>query len=68
MIAIKKLMKGELFLKKELPEGTEPTAMQVWVRGDYVRSEKRYECYRYGDVNDFCYLKGDKLVSIDFVF
>ena len=68
MIEIKKLKKGELFMKKEVPSDYEPTMSQVWVRGDYDRSEKRYECYRYGDVNDFCYLKGSKLVCNDFVF
>lgn len=59
------LKKGDFFTKKPIEF---PTERQVWVRGDYNRSERKYECYRFSDVNDFYYIKGDKEVYTDFVF
>lgn len=62
---VKELKKGEYFTKKLIED---PKDSQVWVRGDYDRTEKRYECYRYDDVCTCCYLKGDREVFTDFVF
>ena len=62
---IKELKKGDFFTKKELDA---PKDSQVWIRGDYDRSSKRYECQRFDDVSSFCYLPGTKEVFTGFVF
>ena len=59
-MSISKLKKGEFF--KLSDNGC------VYVRGDYDRSSKKYECYKYDDVNSFRYLKGCKEVVVDFIF
>ena len=43
---------------RDVPEGgyfklTPTDTAPVWVRGEYVRGEKKYECWRYDDINDF---------------
>ena len=62
---IKELKKGEFFTKKPLEY---PKESQVWIRGDYDRSEKKYECVRFDDANAFCYLSGTKEVFTDMIF
>ena len=62
---IKSLKKGEWFTKKDIEN---PTENQVWIRGDYDRTSKRYECQSYGDINRICYIKGDKEVYTEFTF
>lgn len=53
---VKALKKGELFTKKEIEN---PTEMQVWIRGKYDRSVKRYEIQCWGDTNKIEYVKGE---------
>jgi len=65
MTTLKSLKKGEFFTKKQIEN---PTDSQVWVRGDYDRAEKKYECVRFDDANKFCYMTGSKEVFTDFVF
>ena len=62
---IKELKKGDFFTKKELDS---PKDSQVWIRGDYDRSSKRYECQRFDDASSFCYLPGTKEAFTGFVF
>lgn len=57
---ISELKKGEFFKLSE--NGC------VYVRDSYDRSSKKYECYKFDDVNSFRYLKGNKDVITDFVF
>ena len=64
-VQLKSLKKGTLFTKKPLDN---PTARQVFVRGDYDRSSKRYDCERFSDMCDTVSLKGETLVYTDFVF
>lgn len=64
-MTVKDLKKGEYFTKKQIEF---PSDRQVWVRGEYDRSEKRYECYRFADVCDICYMSGSKEVYTDFIF
>lgn len=45
---IKELKKGEFFTRKPI-DG--PNETQVWIRGDYDRAAKKYECTRF---DDFC--------------
>lgn len=40
----------------------------VWIRGYYERSERKYECYQYGNVNRESFLRGNRIVWIDFEF
>ena len=65
MTAVKDLKKGDFFTKKQIEY---PNDRQVWVRGDYDRTEKRYECYRFDDINDVRYISGGKEVYTDFTF
>ena len=44
-----------------------PTDMQVYIRGEYDRSTKKYWCYKYGDVNAGRLIPGDKEVYTDFI-
>lgn len=62
---IRELKKGDFFTRK--PVG-EPKESQVWIRGDYDRSQGKYECVRFDDANRFAYLKGNTEVHTDFVF
>lgn len=46
-----------------------PTASaRVWVRGKYIRGEKKYECFEYYDINHFTYLSPNRYVYIGFTF
>lgn len=62
---VKELKKGDFFTKKAIEA---PRESQVWIRGEYDKSEKSYECTRFDDVCSSCYMKGDKEVFVDFVF
>lgn len=62
---LKELKRGDFFTKKPIAE---PKDNQVWIRGEYDRAEKRYECVCFDDANRFCYIKGDKEVFTDFTF
>ena len=62
---IKNLTQGDYFTKKPLDN---PKESQVWIRGAYDRSQKRYECTRFDDMSTFCYLPGDKEVYTNFTF
>lgn len=62
---IKELKKGEFFTVKQIDN---PSDSQVYVRGEYDRSERKYECYKFSDINAFRYFKGDKEIYTDFTF
>lgn len=64
-MTIKDLKRGEFFNKKPIEY---PTESQVWVRGEYDRSSKKYECHRWDDVYHICYLKATAQVFTDLVF
>jgi len=57
---IGKVNQGTYFKLK--PTETAP----VWVRGEYVRSEQAYSCYKYDDVNHEKFYKKNKDIYIDF--
>lgn len=40
----------------------------VWVRGDYNRSSKKFEAYKYDNVNYWNELRGSRVVFVDFEF
>ncbi len=64
-MTIKELKKGEYFTRKAIAE---PTEKQVWIRGEYDRSTRCYECTCFADVCYTLYLKGSTKVFTDFVF
>ena len=64
-MTIKDLKKGAFFTKKPVDN---PKESQVWIRGEYDRSEKKYECTRFDDASSCCYLPGNKEVHTDFIF
>lgn len=64
-MTIKQLKKGEFFTVKQIDN---PNESQVWVRGDYDKSERKYECYKFSDVCACRFFKGDKEVYTGFTF
>ena len=62
---LKNLKPGEYFTLRPV---SEPKESQVYIRGDYNRSEEKYECCKFSDM---CYsrlFKGEKEVYTDFIF
>lgn len=64
-MTIKELKKGDYFTVKAIAE---PKETQVYVRGEYDRSEKKYCCYKFSDICAERMFKGDKEVFVDFTF
>ena len=64
-MTIKDLKKGEYFTLKPY---SEPTENQVYVRGEYDRSERKYECGKFSDISYSRLLKGNTVVYTDFTF
>lgn len=64
-MTVRELKKGEFFTKWPFDE---PTEDKVWVRGEYNRASKKYECHRFDDVCHTQELKGDRVIYTDFTF
>ena len=64
-MTVKDLVSGTYFTLREIEE---PKENQVFIRGEYDRTTKKYECSRFSDISETRLLKGDKEVSIDFTF
>lgn len=64
-VMLKDLKKGEWFTLKPIEE---PKDCQVFVKGDYIRSDRRYECMRWSDIGSFRYFPGTKEVYVGFTF
>ena len=62
MRTIKELKEGDFFRLSS--SGTAP----VWVRGEYNRSTKKYECYKFDDVNHWSEFTSTRKVTTDFEF
>lgn len=60
--SIRKLKKGDFFHLKD--SDTAP----VWVRGEYIPSDKKFSTYQYDDVNHERLCKGETEVYIGFTF
>lgn len=58
---LKDLPKGEFFKLK-------PDAKRVYMRGDYDRSEKKYDCGAFDDIGYSRMFDGKKLVFAGFTF
>lgn len=62
---LKDLKKGTYFTLKAIDT---PTEKQVYIKGEYDRSEKKYDCGRFDDISYSKYIRGDKVVYTDFTF
>lgn len=62
---IKQLKKGDFFTRRPIQN---PSEHQVFIRGDFDRSSKKYECCRFDDSSDVILLSGSKEVFTDFIF
>lgn len=64
---LKDIKKGEYFTRgaKYIEY---PSERQVWVKGEYDRSLKAYECHRWDDVNHVGYISGKTIVYTGFTF
>lgn len=62
---ISSLQRGDFFTRKAIED---PTESQVWVRGSYYKSRKAFACYKFGDVMQEMFFKGDKAVFTGFTF
>lgn len=69
---IKQLKKGDFFTLNfhEFNAETECEVKdtQVWIRGEYDRSTKRYSCTNFADFCKERFFKGDKIVYGDLYF
>ena len=64
-MTVKQLKKGEFFTRTPIGH---PTEKQVFIRGEYDRAAKKYECTRFDDISSTIYLRGDKEIFTDFTF
>lgn len=37
----------------------------LWIRGEYDRSSKKYECYKYDDVSHWAEFRGTRLAFVE---
>lgn len=71
---LKKVKKGDYFTltNKVKFVNDEPCSevlsKYVYVKGDYDRSIKKYEVHKFDDICDYRFLKGDRIVYVDFFF
>lgn len=65
MKTLKDLKAGEWFTLKpiEFPKGS-----QVYIKGDYDKSEKKYDCGKWSDISASRMLKGSTPVYTEFTF
>ena len=64
-MTVKDLKKGEYFTLKPY---SEPTEKQVYIRGEYDRAERKYDCGKFDDISYSRLLKGNTVVYTDFTF
>lgn len=70
-ILLKDVRKGEYFTltkKVQRNEDDEVLSKYVYVRSDYDRESKKYEVYKFDDVNDYRFMKGTRIVWVGFRF
>jgi hypothetical protein len=62
---LKELKQGDWFTLKPIEN---PKESQVYIRGEYDRTEKKYDCGKFSDISYSRLLKGDTEVYTDFTF
>ena len=64
-VPLKSLKKGEYFTLKPIEE---PKENDVFVKGDYVKEDKKFSCTKFSDTNSEKFFPGTKQVYVDFTF
>lgn len=70
-VLLKNVRKGEYFTltqKVQRNEDDEVLSKYVYVRSDYDMESKKYEVYKFDDMNDYRYMKGTRIVWVNFIF
>lgn len=70
-VLLKDVRRGEYFTltdKVKYNEDGEVLSKYVYIRSDYDREIKKYEVYKNDDMNDYRFMKGTRIVWIDFTF
>lgn len=70
-VLLKQVKKGEFFTltdKVKFNEDGEVLSKYVYIRSDYDREIKKYEVYKNDDVCNYRFMKGNRIVWIDFCF
>lgn len=70
-VLLKQVKRGEFFTltdKVKFNEDGEVLSKYVYIRSDYDREIKKYEVYKYDDMNDYRFMKGTRIVYVGFVF
>jgi hypothetical protein len=70
-VLLKDVRKGEYFTltnNVKYNEDGEVLSKYVYVRSDYDRESKKYEVYKFDDINDYRFVKGTRIVWVDFIF
>ena len=62
---IRELKRGEFFTLKPVEY---PRENQVYIRGDFCRSDRRFECVKWSDVNFCRFFSGRSAVYTGFTF
>lgn len=62
---LKDLKQGDYFILKNVPE---PKESQVYIRGEYDRSTKKYLCGKFVDISYSRMMKGDTEIFTYFTF
>jgi hypothetical protein len=66
-VKLKDLKEGDYFCLKSLGE-KEAKENQVWIKGPYDKSTRKYSCTKFNDVNHEHLYDGNKVVFQDFIF
>ena len=64
---LKELKRDDFFSRKPLNH-KEALASQIYIKGAYDRSSKKYWCQKWDDISKGMELKGDTEVYQDFIF
>lgn len=62
---LKEIKNGDLFTLKPVEE---PKETQVYIKGEYDRTEKKYNCGKWSDISYSRLLKGSTVVYVGFTF
>lgn len=60
--SVKAVKKGDFFKLSNKPNA------KVYIRGDYDKSDKTFECQNAEDMNEYRYFKGSKTVYVGFTY
>ena len=64
-VLLKDVKNNEWFTRKPIEE---PKESQVYIKGDYDRTDKKYCCTHWNDIGNDVFLKGSTKVYVEFTF